>query len=306
MAGDDECVLPQRVTPISRQGVSWTLLDPQDFLDNGRTGIYHVDLFLRTVNPDRARLRSRVFSPDLHRAPGLPLGTARQPGPSARHRLPRRPQLMSRLPHRCSVTATPSVPTAAVQVYPGRPLRWVVPGSSTGERPPMVTVRPSGEEVPPDALSWRSGNYTLDLTTEQVEQLLPPGSVLVVSTTADDGSTTSRPAIPWNGERHELHEELPSGGHEVKVAHAKDSPSSRASEQVADQPRPAVGSRRTAAGDNEPPDGTSAEVLDWVGDDQERAQAALDKEQADEKPRSGLTEDLQKILGPRTQDEDAK
>lgn len=65
MADDDECALPQRVTQISRQGMSWTLLDPQDFLDKGRTGIYQVDLFLATVNPDGARLRARVFSPDI-------------------------------------------------------------------------------------------------------------------------------------------------------------------------------------------------------------------------------------------------
>jgi hypothetical protein len=68
MTDSDECELPQRVTQVSRQGVSWTLLDPQEFLDKGRTGIYSVDLFLTTVNPDGARLRPRVFSPDIPRA----------------------------------------------------------------------------------------------------------------------------------------------------------------------------------------------------------------------------------------------
>jgi len=62
---DDRCTLPQRVTSVSRQGVSWTLLDTQDFLQEGRTGIYSVDLFLKVVNPDKARMRPRVFSPDL-------------------------------------------------------------------------------------------------------------------------------------------------------------------------------------------------------------------------------------------------
>lgn len=62
---DDRCTLPQRVTSVSRQGVSWTLLDTQDFLQQGRTGIYAVDLFLKVVNPDQARMRPRVFSPDL-------------------------------------------------------------------------------------------------------------------------------------------------------------------------------------------------------------------------------------------------
>lgn len=67
-AGDDDCMLPQRVTSISRQGVSYTLLDQQDFLDEMRTGIYEIDLFLRSVNPDRARAKARVFTPDVPRA----------------------------------------------------------------------------------------------------------------------------------------------------------------------------------------------------------------------------------------------
>ena len=66
--GSDECRLPQRVTNITRQGVSWTILDPQDFLNDGRTGIFEIDLFLKSVNPDHARRPARVFSPDIARA----------------------------------------------------------------------------------------------------------------------------------------------------------------------------------------------------------------------------------------------
>ena len=65
---DDTCALPQRVTSVSRQGVSYTILDNQDFIDQGRTGLYAVDLFLKTTNPDNARARSRVFSPDVPKA----------------------------------------------------------------------------------------------------------------------------------------------------------------------------------------------------------------------------------------------
>jgi hypothetical protein len=65
---DDSCALPQRITSISRQGVSYTLLDSQDFIDELRTGIYAIDLFLKTANPDRARARARVFSPDISKA----------------------------------------------------------------------------------------------------------------------------------------------------------------------------------------------------------------------------------------------
>ncbi len=65
---DDDCALPQRITSITRQGVSYTLLDNQDFIDELKTGLYAVDLFLRSVNPDKARAKARVFSPDVPRA----------------------------------------------------------------------------------------------------------------------------------------------------------------------------------------------------------------------------------------------
>ncbi|TXH11855.1 MAG: hypothetical protein E6R04_00020 [Spirochaetes bacterium] len=63
-----DCALPDRVTSVSRQGFSFTVLDKQDFLEEGRTGIYEVDLFLRASNPDKARKKSKVFSPDLPKA----------------------------------------------------------------------------------------------------------------------------------------------------------------------------------------------------------------------------------------------
>jgi hypothetical protein len=78
--GDETCALPQRVTSVARQGVSYTVLDDQDFIDNMRTGLYAVDLFLKASNPDKARARARVFSPDTNRArritsksPAMPL-----------------------------------------------------------------------------------------------------------------------------------------------------------------------------------------------------------------------------------------
>ena len=43
------CALPDRVTSITRQGVSWTVLDPQDFLNQGRTGMARVDAWLSPV-----------------------------------------------------------------------------------------------------------------------------------------------------------------------------------------------------------------------------------------------------------------
>jgi hypothetical protein len=62
-----ECRLPERVTSITRQGVSLTVIDPHEFLDKGRTGLYEVDLFLHATNPNGANARSRVFSPDTPR-----------------------------------------------------------------------------------------------------------------------------------------------------------------------------------------------------------------------------------------------
>jgi hypothetical protein len=67
-AGDDDCALPQRITSVSRQGVSYTILDQQEFIDELRTGIYVIDLFLKTVNPDNARKKAKVFTPDVPRA----------------------------------------------------------------------------------------------------------------------------------------------------------------------------------------------------------------------------------------------
>lgn len=58
-----ECRLPERVTSVSRQGVSWTVIDPQDFLEQGRTGIYEVDLAIKAAGTSKAR--ARVFSPEF-------------------------------------------------------------------------------------------------------------------------------------------------------------------------------------------------------------------------------------------------
>lgn len=64
---DGQCVLPSRVTSVSRQDISYVMLDQQDFLAELRTGVYEVDLFLKSVNPDSARVRSKVFSPSVRR-----------------------------------------------------------------------------------------------------------------------------------------------------------------------------------------------------------------------------------------------
>lgn len=60
-----DCRLPQRVTSVTRQGVTMVMLDPFDFLENGKVGIYAVDLFLRTYNPHGRRRSAFVASPDV-------------------------------------------------------------------------------------------------------------------------------------------------------------------------------------------------------------------------------------------------
>ena len=58
------CRLPERVTSISRQGMDMTILDPQDFLENGKTGIVEVDLAISIFNRGKAKRRARVYSAD--------------------------------------------------------------------------------------------------------------------------------------------------------------------------------------------------------------------------------------------------
>lgn len=61
---DGPCRLPRRVTSITRQGVTWSLLDPMEFLDNGLTGLYEVDAWLKAVNPAGLSRGARVYSVD--------------------------------------------------------------------------------------------------------------------------------------------------------------------------------------------------------------------------------------------------
>lgn len=48
-----DCALPQRVTSVSREGVNYTILDSQKFIDEGRTGVYQVDLALAAARAGR-------------------------------------------------------------------------------------------------------------------------------------------------------------------------------------------------------------------------------------------------------------
>lgn len=60
-----ECKLPKRVTNIVRQGVTQVLLDPFTFLEEGRLGVYDVDVFLGAFNPARLTEDATVVTPDV-------------------------------------------------------------------------------------------------------------------------------------------------------------------------------------------------------------------------------------------------
>jgi hypothetical protein len=65
----DATKYPRRVTSITRQGVSAGITDIVNVMQKtGSTGIYEVDLFLRSVNPNRLQRQAVCWSPDVGRA----------------------------------------------------------------------------------------------------------------------------------------------------------------------------------------------------------------------------------------------
>lgn len=68
--GGEGCVLPARLKDISREEVSMTFADPLEFLEKGQVGIYEVDLWLQSVNPNKLSRRSAVYRADAPKGPG--------------------------------------------------------------------------------------------------------------------------------------------------------------------------------------------------------------------------------------------
>lgn len=65
IAGDEDCQLPSRVTEVSSRGISMTLLEPNDFVVDGLTGVPEVDRMISLHNPSKAKARARVYSADF-------------------------------------------------------------------------------------------------------------------------------------------------------------------------------------------------------------------------------------------------
>lgn len=55
-----KCRLPRRVQQVSRQGVSYQMVDPTDIYRSGLTGIPEIDIWLSSVNPNRLMAPPRV------------------------------------------------------------------------------------------------------------------------------------------------------------------------------------------------------------------------------------------------------
>jgi hypothetical protein len=53
------CDLPERITSVTRQGMSWTILDPQDFLSDGLTGISQIDQWIAVARRRGSGLKVR-------------------------------------------------------------------------------------------------------------------------------------------------------------------------------------------------------------------------------------------------------
>ena len=65
------CQLPQRMTSLSRQGVSVSLVDVDLMLRNGLTGLTTVDQVIRSFNPYGLTSKMRVSSPDYPSYPRI-------------------------------------------------------------------------------------------------------------------------------------------------------------------------------------------------------------------------------------------
>lgn len=63
--GSGKCRLPKRTQSVVRQGVTQEFVAPELFIQEGLVGIYEVDLWVRSVNPNRRRRSGAIYSPDL-------------------------------------------------------------------------------------------------------------------------------------------------------------------------------------------------------------------------------------------------
>ncbi len=58
--GGGKCRLPRRVQTVSRQGVTYNMIDPTDIYRDGLTGLPEVDIWIASVNPNRLQAAPSV------------------------------------------------------------------------------------------------------------------------------------------------------------------------------------------------------------------------------------------------------
>lgn len=63
---DETCRLSNRVTSVIRQGITIDMVNPEDLLESGLTGLWEVDTVIRAFNPNRTNERLRVYAPELN------------------------------------------------------------------------------------------------------------------------------------------------------------------------------------------------------------------------------------------------
>lgn len=59
------CRLPRRTEQVQRQGVTVTMVNPEEIYAAGATGLTEVDLWIQAHNPHRLQQPARAWSPDL-------------------------------------------------------------------------------------------------------------------------------------------------------------------------------------------------------------------------------------------------
>lgn len=159
--GDDNCALPSNVTSVSRQGISFAVFDKQDFLNEGRTGVYEVDLFLRAVNPDKARKKAKVFSPDLPKAYRVSAGNTLQ-------------------------TLRPD----DLKMTPGEAFSWSVSLSGSG-----LEGIASGEWLPQAQITSWNGAVLLEFDPDRFEIA---GDTMTVNLSPQDTASISGATASWD------------------------------------------------------------------------------------------------------------
>lgn len=68
--GSGVCGLPERVQSVVRQGVTYVITDPQQYIDAGRTGIPLIDMWLTATNPSGSRGKAQLSFPGKGGQPG--------------------------------------------------------------------------------------------------------------------------------------------------------------------------------------------------------------------------------------------